>query len=130
MVSTPTGGVLDRGAPAVEIGAQLALAQTQLQAVTVAVERDQMTLRRDLRRQRGTASDLFPDNEERRARPRARKDLEHGGRSFGVGPVVERQRDTVRATGKGARETERVSGAGQDGRQHVLEHASMIADVR
>ena len=89
-----------------------------------------MTLRRDLRRQRGTALDLLPDHEERRVRARAGQDLEHGRRSLGVGPVVERQRDTVRATGKGARETERVSGAGQHGRQHVLEHASMIADVR
>ena len=63
--------------------------EAQLQPVAVAVESDGATRCEHLCRQRGTATNLLADHEERSSRARAREDLEHRRRPLRVGAIVE-----------------------------------------
>ncbi len=60
--------------------------------MAVAVQRDLVPGVDDLARERGIAQHLLADEEERRAHPLAREDLEHRWRSLRVWAVVERER--------------------------------------
>jgi hypothetical protein len=95
----------------------------------MAVQSDHVPRGHDLSGQPRPALDLLADDEEHAARARARKHLEHGGRTLGMGPVVEGERDAT-----GAWERTRKLQLGGCTRQHrregVANHAGMIADLR
>ncbi len=96
------GGRDERRRAAFEVVGDRPGPQSQMRAVSLAVQCDLVAGRRDLRGEGGAALDLLSDEKERRARASGVERLEHGRGAFGVGAVVEGERDRSRAGDRGA----------------------------
>ncbi len=93
MARGDAGGLLDCRATAVQVLANLRHAQTQLEAVPVTVQGDQVPLGGDPLGERRPPLHLLADEEEGGRGSVPGQNLEHRGGSLRVRPVVEGERD-------------------------------------
>ena len=121
--------ILDRGRPALDVVAQLARRQPQLQPVAVAVELDRMTLINDLPDQLRTPHDLFADDEEGRAGAVGGEDIEHSRGPRRMRPVVEGERNRAGRSGRLQRpgKRQRVGEGRVDGGERVSDDLCQFA---
>src|SRR5689334_25181890 len=89
-------GILDHRGGAKQIARQPTRRSPQQQGMAVAVQADLMTLRSDARRQSWPSLHLLADQIDRCRHLRGGEEVEHGGSSPGMWPVVERQRNARR----------------------------------
>ena len=111
-----------------EVFPQLLRGQPDLEPVPVPVQGDRVAGGFELGEQSGTLRDLLADDEEHRARTRAREDLEDRRRSFGVRTVVEGHHHAV-GVGEGAGDADALRGRRQHRREQMADHAEMIPDL-
>jgi hypothetical protein len=118
--------ILNRGVPAPEVRLERRGAHTELQAVAIAMERNEVAGGLDLGQQRRPAADLLSDDEEGGPRPRAGQRIKHGRRPLGVRAIIEGE-DHAAGPGERTGQAHPGSGAEPNGSESVIEHDWMIA---